>query len=44
MDGTFGGPGAQGVNGAAPTGNVRKIIGGSQYSEVFPTVLGEIVD
>ena len=43
-DGTFGGPGAQGVNGASPTGNVRKIIGGSQYSEVFPTFLGEIVD
>jgi hypothetical protein len=43
-DGTFGGPGAEGVNGAAPTGNVRAIIGGSQYSEVFPTFLGEIVD
>ena len=43
-DGSFGGPGAQGVNGSSPTGNVRKTIGGSQYSEVFPTFLGEIVD
>jgi len=38
-DGTFGGPGAQGVN-----QNFRQTIGGAQYSEVFPTFLGEIVD
>ena len=38
MDGSFGGPGAQGVN-----NNFRQTIGGVQYSEVFPTVLGEII-
>jgi len=37
-DGTFGGPDAQGVN-----NNYREIIGGVQYSEVFPTFLGEIL-
>ena len=42
-DGSFGGPGAQGVIGSTP-GNVRKVIGGVQYSELFPTFLGEIVD
>ena len=36
-DGTFGGPDAEGVN-----NNYREIIGGVQYSEVFPTFLGEI--
>lgn len=38
LDGSFGGPGAQGVN-----ENFRETIGGIQYSEVFPTFLGEIV-
>lgn len=38
LDGTFGGPGAQGVN-----NNFRQTIGGIQYSEVFPTFLGEII-
>ena len=38
MDGSFGGPGAQGVN-----NNFRQTIGGVQYSEVFPTFLGEII-
>ena len=42
-DGTFGGPAAQGVIGQKP-GNVRRLVGGSQYSEVFPTFLGEIVN
>ena len=37
-DGSFGGPDAEGVN-----NNFRKIIGGVQYSEVFPTFLGEIL-
>lgn len=35
VDGTFGGPGAQGVN-----GNQRYLIGGAQYSNIFPTFLG----
>lgn len=38
LDGSFGGPGAQGVN-----NNFRQTIGGIQYSEVFPTFLGEII-
>lgn len=38
LDGSFGGPGAQGVN-----QNFRQTIGGVQYSEVFPTFLGEII-
>jgi hypothetical protein len=37
-DGSFGGPNAEGVN-----NNYREIIGGIQYSEVFPTFLGEIL-
>lgn len=41
-DGTFGGPGAQGVKGNP--GNVRRLFGGVQYSEVFPTFLGYAVD
>ena len=43
-DGTFGGPGAQGVCGEAGRGNVRCLFGGVQYSEVFPTFLGYAVD
>ena len=38
LDGSFGGPKAQGVN-----NNFRQTIGGVQYSEVFPTFLGEII-
>lgn len=38
LDGSFGGPQAQGVN-----ENFRQTIGGIQYSEMFPTFLGEIV-
>jgi len=38
LDGSFGGPTAQGVN-----QNFRQTIGGIQYSEVFPTFLGEII-
>ena len=34
-DGSFGGPGAQGVN-----NNWRYLIGGSQYSNIFPTFMG----
>ncbi|MCK7535126.1 MAG: hypothetical protein MZV63_31110 [Marinilabiliales bacterium] len=37
-DGSFGGPDAEGVN-----NNFREVIGGVQYSEVFPTFLGEIL-
>jgi hypothetical protein len=37
-DGSFGGPDAEGVN-----NNFREIIGGIQYSEVFPTFLGEVL-
>ena len=37
-DGSFGGPQAQGVN-----NNYRQTIGGIQYSEMFPTFLGEII-
>jgi hypothetical protein len=37
-DGSFGGPQAQGVN-----NNFRQTIGGIQYSEMFPTFLGEII-
>jgi hypothetical protein len=37
-DGSFGGPDAEGVN-----KNFRKVIGGVQYSEVFPTFLGEVL-
>lgn len=35
IDGTFGGPGAQGVN-----ANQRYLIGGTQYSNIFPTFIG----
>jgi hypothetical protein len=38
LDGSFGGPQAQGVN-----ENFRQTIGGIQYSEMFPTFLGEII-
>lgn len=38
LDGSFGGPQAQGVN-----QNFRQTIGGIQYSEMFPTFLGEII-
>lgn len=36
VDGTFGGPGAQGVTGK----NQRYLLGGAQYSNIFPTFLG----
>lgn len=36
IDGTFGGPGAQGVTGK----NQRSLLGGSQYSNIFPTFMG----
>lgn len=39
LDGSFGGPGAQGVA-ANPTCNWRTTLGGSQYSNIFPTFLG----
>lgn len=39
LDGSFGGPGAEGV-GANPTCNWRTTLGGSQYSNIFPTFLG----
>lgn len=35
VDGTFGGPGAQGVN-----ANQRYLLGGTQYSNIFPTFVG----
>lgn len=38
LDGSFGGPQAQGVS-----ENFRQTIGGIQYSEMFPTFLGEII-
>lgn len=38
-DGTFGGPGAEGVAGN-PHCNWRTTLGGSQYSNLFPTFLG----
>lgn len=37
-DGSFGGPDAEGVN-----NNFREVIGGVQYSEVFPTYMGEVL-
>jgi len=49
QDGTFGGPSAEGVNSGVQDANgvtlrlTRDIIGGVQYSSVFPTFLGEIV-
>jgi len=36
IDGTFGGPGAQGVTGK----NQRNLLGGAQYSNIFPTFIG----
>lgn len=39
LDGSFGGPGAEGVS-ANPTCNWRTTLGGSQYSNIFPTFLG----
>nr|WP_315239938.1 T9SS type A sorting domain-containing protein [uncultured Flavobacterium sp.] len=49
QDGTFGGPSAEGVDSGVQNENgvtlrlTRDIIGGVQYSSVFPTFLGEIV-
>jgi hypothetical protein len=49
QDGTFGGPSAEGVDSGVQDANgvtlrlTRDIIGGVQYSSVFPTFLGEIV-
>lgn len=48
-DGTFGGPSAEGVDSGVQNGDgitlrkTRDVIGGVQYSSVFPTFLGEIV-
>jgi hypothetical protein len=49
QDGTFGGPSAEGVDSGVQNSEgvtlrlTRDIIGGVQYSSVFPTFLGEIV-
>lgn len=37
-DGTFGGPNGEGVN-----GNTRNLVGGVQYSSMFPTFLEEVL-
>ncbi len=45
LDGSFGGPGAQGVNLYGADGQVctwRSLLGGTQYGNSFPIVLGEI--
>lgn len=45
LDGSFGGPGAQGVNLYGADGQVctwRNLLGGTQYGNSFPIVLGEI--
>ena len=39
LDGSFGGPGAQGVD-AGGVCNWRRMLGGTQYSNIFPTFLG----
>lgn len=50
QDGSFGGPSAEGVDSGVQNSEgvtlrlTRDIIGGVQYSSVFPTFLGEIVD
>lgn len=45
LDGSFGGPGAQGVNLYGSDGQVctwRNLLGGTQYGNSFPIILGEI--
>lgn len=46
LDGSFGGPGAEGVevrNGSEQLCNWRNLLGGYQYGNLFPTFLGEWV-
>ena len=46
LDGSFGGPGAEGVdvrNGSQQLCNWRNLLGGYQYGNMFPTFLGEWV-
>ncbi|MCB1130149.1 MAG: hypothetical protein KDN05_03410 [Verrucomicrobiae bacterium] len=46
QDGSFGGPGGQGVNKAGPNGQIctwRHILGGYQYGEAFPHALAVIL-
>lgn len=40
LDGSFGGPGAQGVNAGPGIVNWRNTLGGVQYGNLFPTFLG----
>ena len=40
LDGSFGGPGAQGVDAGAGICNWRNMLGGVQYGNLFPTFLG----
>lgn len=40
LDGTFGGPGAQGVDAGQGVCNWRNTLGGVQYGNLFPTFLG----
>lgn len=40
LDGTFGGPGAEGVNAGDGICNWRNFLGGVQYGNLFPTFLG----
>jgi hypothetical protein len=40
LDGSFGGPGAEGVNAGAGVCNWRNTLGGVQYGNLFPTFLG----
>lgn len=40
LDGSFGGPGAQGVDAGAGVCNWRNTLGGVQYGNLFPTFLG----
>lgn len=40
IDGTFGGPGGGADNGGVTGKNQRYLLGGSQYSNIFPTFIG----
>ncbi len=40
IDGTFGGPGGGADNGGVTGKNQRSLLGGAQYSNIFPTFLG----
>ena len=40
IDGTFGGPGGSADNGGVTGKNQRYLLGGSQYSNIFPTFMG----